>query len=304
MMGQARRISDSAEIPLIVVWNGAGDVKTSALAWNREGSPFVIDFSAANQTRDPERREFLGYDSARQSMLNTIDPVTYGFGVDPVADIFSIGDAFAVGLPADEYDWTTTSALPLEIGLDSIVNMVAVSTGTAGTFDYRWNVNDEPGTLVGSSVEKTFSHIGVWRVMLTVIDEEGRISQNVQKVNVIAPGAATQVTVNVTDGSPTVNLQLSNLPNHDQVKFYFGDGTRQYISDVGATLNLDHDYRLKDTFQMLYDPDTGARYDSENDPTPGNEYNAWVYKTSIRLYLAGEWVDNETVNVAVVIPVL
>ncbi len=304
MLGQARRISDDAEIPLTVAWSGVGDVKTSALAWNREGTPFAIDFSTSNQTRDPERREFLGYDAARQAMLNVINPASYGFGVDPVADIFSIGDAFATGLSADEYDWTTTTALPLELGLDSTVNMVAVSTGTAGTFDYRWNVNDEPGTLVGSSVEKTFSHIGVWRVMLTVIDEEGRISQNVQKVNVIAPGAATQVTVNVTDGSPTVNLQLSNLPNHDQVKFYFGDGTRQYISDVGATLNLDHDYRLKDTFQMLYDPDTGARYDSENDPTPGNEYNAWVYKTSIRLYLAGEWVDNETVNVAVVIPVL
>ena len=123
-------------------------------------------------------------------------------------------------------------------------------------------------------------------------------------MSVVAPGAATQVSVNVTAGNPLVSLHLSNMPTHDQVRFYFGDGTNLNVSDPAALLNLNRNYRLIDRYRMLYDPDTGARYDSNNDPTPGNEYEAWVYKTSIRLYLAGEWIANETVNVPVIIPVL
>lgn len=304
MLGQAQRIIDSVEIPLTVAWNGAGDVKATALAWNREGTPLEIDFSSANQTRSPERREFLGYDAARQTMLNNMDPASYGVGVDPVADIESVGTFPATGLPADEVVWAASTQAPIEIEIDATVNLVAVAAGTVGTFEYRWNVNDEPGILVGLNVEKTFSHIGTWTVLLTVIDEEGRLSQNVQKVSVMPPSAATQVVITVTSGSPVVTLQLSDLPPHDQVRFYFGDGTSQYISDAVNTMNLDRDYRLKDTYRMIYDPDTKARYDSENDPTPGNEYDAWVYKTSIRLYLGDVWVDNETVNIPVVIPVL
>jgi mono/diheme cytochrome c family protein len=302
MLGKGRLISDDSEIPLTVSWNQVGDVKALARAWNREGTVQEIDFSGGNQTRDPERREFLGYDVARQAFLNNIVPADYGFGVDPVADIASINGISADSLPPDEVDWAKATSGPIAIDLDSTVDLVAASAGTAGTFQYRWNINDEPGTLAGSTVEKSFKQPGLWTVLLTVIDEEGRLSQNLQKVNVVLPAAGTQISVTTTAANPTVHLLLSSLPPHDQIKFYFGDGTRLYVDSDTANYAFNRDYRLRDTYFKLYDPDTGQRYDPLNDPTPGNEYEAWVYKTSVRLYQGLTWV--ETVNIQVIIPVL
>ncbi len=302
MLGNGRLISDDSEIPLTVTWNEAGDVKTLARAWNREGAVQEIDFSSGTQTRDPERREFLGYDAGRQVFLNNIVPADYGFGVDPVADIASINGITADSLPPGEVDWSTATSGPLVIDLDSSVDLVAAAAGAVGTFQYRWNINDEPGTLIGSTVEKTFNQPGLWRVLLTVIDEEGRLSQNLQKVNVVRPSAGTQFSVTVTPDSPTVSLLLSTMPEHNQIKFYFGDGTRLYVDSDTVNYVFNRDYRLIDRYRMLYDPDTKVRHDPENDPTPGNEYEAWVYKTSVRLYQDLTWV--ETVNLQVIIPAL
>ena len=272
-MGTAKRISDGVDEPLTVSWNDAGDVRATALAWNHLGTPFTIDFSAANQTRNPQRWEFLGYDAAQVAALNVVVPASFGLGVDPVAEIASI-NGVAASIPV----------INLEVG--TTANLVATAAGTAGTFQYRWNVNDEPGMLTGQTVSKTFTHTGLWNVMLTVVDEEGRLSQDVQRVNVTNPNPSTSVLVTTTPGSSEVTLSLSNLPPHDQIKFYFGDGTRQYVSDSGAAYALSRNYRLRDKY--LKDTDDNGTLD------------AYVYKSSIRINNADTMV--EVINVEVVIP--
>ncbi len=273
MLGNGKRISDGVEEPLTISWNDAGDVQATALAWDHQGNPFTVDFSSGNQTRDPERREFLAYDAGRVTALNAVTPAAFGLGVDPVAAIATIN-----GIAA------TVPQIDLEVG--TTAELVASAAGSAGSFQYRWNINDEPGTLTGQTVSKTFSHNGLWNVMLTVIDEEGRLTQDVQQVNVTNPNPATSVQVSTTAGSPGVTLSLSNLPTHTQIKFYFGDGTRQYISDSGAAYVMSRNYRLRDTY--LKDTDANGTLDS------------YVYKTSIQVINASDIV--EVINVGVVIP--
>jgi len=251
MLGNGRLISDGSETPITVSWNDAGDVKASAQAWNREGALQEIDFSSGNQTRNPERREFLGYDPARVALLNTIVPADVGVGVDPVAEIVSIGGASALGPP-------------IEIVKGSVgVALVAAAAGNAGSFQYRWNINDVAETLIGQTVTKTFSQAGIWTVRLTVIDEEGRLSQNAQTVNVVVAGPMTQVNLITTPESQAVVLQLSNMPVHDQIKFFFGDGTRQYVSDAVATYTMNRNYRFDSRYLKYYDPDSGIYFNSE-----------------------------------------
>ncbi len=273
LLGTAKRISDGIDEPLTVSWNDAGDVRATALAWNHLGTPFTIDFSAANQTRNPQRWEFLGYDAAQVAALNAVVPAAFGLGVDPVAEITSI-NGVAASIPV----------INLEVG--TTANLVATAAGTAGTFQYRWNINDEPGLLTGQTVSKTFTHTGLWNVMLTVVDEEGRLSQDVQRVNVTNPNPSTSVLVTTTPGSAGVTLSLSNLPPHDQIKFYFGDGTRQYVSDGAGAYVMNRNYRLRDKY--LKDTDDNGTLD------------AYVYKSSIRINNADTMV--EVVNVEVIIP--
>ncbi|MCK4379046.1 MAG: PKD domain-containing protein, partial [Deltaproteobacteria bacterium] len=273
LLGTARRISDGVEEPLTISWNDAGDVQATALAWNEQGNLFTIDFSSGTQTRDPERWEFLGYDAGRVAALNVVTPAAFGLGVAPVAEIATI-NGIAASIPLINFEVGTTA------------DLVATDAGAVGSFQYRWNVNDEPGMLSGQTVSKTFFHTGLWNVMLTVIDEEGRLTQDVQQVNVTNPDPSTAVQVVATAGSPGVTLSLSNLPTHDQIKFYFGDGTRQYVSDGGATFDLSRNYRLRDTY--LKDTDTNGILDS------------YIYKTSIQIKNAGVMV--EVINIYVVIP--
>ena len=270
MLGKGRRISDNAEIPLTISWNDAGDVRAMAFAWNNLGNSFIVDFSSGTQTRDSQRWEFLGYDAGRVAALNAVVPATFGLGVAPVAEIASINGVAA-----------TVPRIDLEVG--TTAELVATAAGLAGSFQYRWNVNDEPGMLTGQTVSKTFDHTGLWNVMLTVIDEEGRLTQDVQQVNVTNPDPSTLVQVSTTAGSPGVTLSLSNLPVHTQIKFYFGDGTREYINDSSGTYTLLREFRLRDMF-------LNAAGDT------------WEYTTSIRIYNGDETVA--VINVRVSVPVL
>ncbi len=267
LLGPGRSPVDGSPVPLTVSWSDAGDVRATALCWDRSGQPLTVDFSSGNQTREPWRWEFLGYDAARVAALNAVDPADYGLGAAPTAAIASIGGQAPGGSP-------------LVFPVGSTVDLVAASGGS-GAFTYRWNVNDEAGSLTGQTVSKTFARTGLWRVLLTVVSAEGRLSQASQLVNVTAPGPATQVQVGTTAGSARVTFTLSDLPPHDQLRFYFGDGTRQFISNGDASYSLVRDYHLL----------------SRNLNASGTAYE---YKTSIRVHLGGETV--EVVNVTVTIP--
>ncbi|MBN2333600.1 MAG: hypothetical protein JXO49_05355 [Deltaproteobacteria bacterium] len=266
LLGSGRQTSDGSEEPITITWNDAGDVRADALWWDRQGTAALIDFSSGNQTRTPTRSEFLGYDPAKVTYLNTITAASQGIGVDPIADILSI-------------DGKTADGTIIDVVVGSTVTMIAADAGVGGPFSYGWTVNDASEQLAGQTVEKTFGKTGLWTVMLTVVDEEGKVVQNSQKVSVVPPGAETGITATVTPGSPSVILSLSNMPTHDSLYFYYGDGLREQVYSSDSNYSHTHNYRLRDKYLLA-----------------GN----YTYQTSVRIYLAGALV--ETIQTTVVIP--
>ncbi len=266
LLGSGLQTSDGSKVPITINWN-AGDVSTSALYWDKEGTSSLLDFSAGTQTRVPERSEFLGYDSTRVNYLNTINATDYGIGVDPVADIVSINGIVADG-PI------------IEVVVGSTVEMIAAAAGSGGIFDYFWSVNDDEVELAGQTVQKTFAQTGLWTVMLTVIDEENKLVQNSQQVSVIPPGPSTVLTYTATAGSPAVTLTLQNIPVHDMLYFYYGDGRRERVYDSGTDYVKIHNYRLRSRYLVA---------------------GSYVYLTTVRIYQGGTLV--ETVQTTVSIPV-
>jgi len=268
MLGTGILVADNVPTPIEISWNDPGDVETQARAWQRDGSEFEIDFADTNRTRTVGRREFLGYDPARVAALNAVVPADVGVGVDPVADIATIdGQDPDVVLPY------------IEIVQGSTVTLVAADGAAHGTFAYRWNFSDSPDAVEGQSVDYQFNTTGLITVFLTVIDEENKISQQSVKVNVVVPGPQTTFTYSATAGSPSVVLSLANLPAHDLLYFYYGDGRRERVYHSAAAIDHTHNYRLR------------SRYLS------GGSYN---YLTSVRIYDGTTLV--ETVQDTVSIP--
>ncbi len=268
MLGRGVAIADNTPVSIEISWNDAGDVETAARAWQRDGSEFELDFTAANQTRTVERREFLGYDPARVAALNAIVPAEVGVGVDPVADIAAIdGQDPDVVLPY------------IEIVQGSTVTLVAADGAAHGSFTYRWNFSDSPDTVEGQSVDYQFNATGLVTVSLTVIDEESKVSRQSVQVNVVAPAPQTTFTYTATAGSPSVTLSLAGLPAHDLLYFYYGDGRRERVYHSAASIDHQHNYRLL------------SRYLSNG------SYN---YLTSVRIYQGGTYM--ETIQDTVSIP--
>ncbi len=200
--------------------------------------------------------------------LDGIQPADAGIGVDPVADIATI----------DGQDPDVTSPY-IEVVQGNTVAVVAADAAAAGSFTYSWNFSDSPDAVAGQSVNYQFNNTGLITVFLTVIDEENKISQQSVQVNVVVPGPQTSFTYSATAGSPSVILSLSNLPTHDMLYYYYGDGRRERVYHTGAVLAHGHNYRLR------------SRYLS------GGSYN---YLTSVRIYNGTTLV--ETVQRTISIP--
>lgn len=105
LMGTGTPAAGGVALPLTISWSTIGDVLTQAVYWGRDGIAANLDFSAGTTTRQPQRWEFLGYDSNRVSALNAIDPAAYGFASAALTTIqFSRSGATItagfIGMPA------------------------------------------------------------------------------------------------------------------------------------------------------------------------------------------------------------
>jgi hypothetical protein len=156
---------------------------------------------------------------------------------------------------------------------------VAADGAAQGYFTYSWNFSDSPDAVEGQSVDYQFNTTGLITVFLTVVDEENKISQQSVKVNVVVPGPQTTFTYTAAAGSPSVTLSLAGLPTHDLLYFYYGDGRRERVYHSAASIDHNHNYRLR------------SRYLS------GGSYH---YLTSIRIYNGTTYV--ETIQDTVSIP--
>ncbi|MCK4378278.1 MAG: hypothetical protein KAW01_02995, partial [Deltaproteobacteria bacterium] len=229
----------------------------------------------------------------------------YGVGVAPTASI---------------------SGLPATVQVGDVVALTAGASAAANS-QYFWTVNDMSEAVLlgdsdplndtdphdpadGQTSSWTFNYPGTWKVLLTVVSPDGQLAQQMDEIQVLRDLADTTFTddgdgdgiLYGSAGIATFGINLGTIPAaHDELYFFYGDGTR--LSEAphsAATYSANHDYRLRNTFLKLYDPDTGAAHDPLNDPTPGNEYNAYVYQLSVQVKNVGAIV--EIVNVQVVIP--
>ncbi len=208
-------------------------------------------------------------------LTGSFDPTDYGVGVVLTASI--------TGLPAT-----------VEVG-----TAVALTAGAsaAANSQYFWTVNDmSEATLLGDAdplndtdphdpaagqtSSWTFNYPGTWKVLLTVVAPDGQLAQQMGEIQVVRDLADTQYSLSgISAGNPTVTINLSAIPTHDELYFFFGDGTRLSVSDSGGSYSMVRDYRLRDTFLH------GTNYE---------------YTTSVQVKNAGAIV--EVINIPVVIP--
>ncbi len=207
-----------------------------------------------------------GHDAWTAYLTSGFDGTAYGVGVAPTASI--------VGLPAT-----------VEVG--TVVSLTAGASAAANS-QYFWTVNDVSADTVdpvgapddpaaGQNSSWTFNYPGTWKVLLTVVAPDGQLEQQMASIQVLRNLADTQYTLGIAN--PTVTINLSAIPAHNELYFFFGDGTRLSVSNPNGTYQMVRDYRIRDTFLH------GTNYE---------------YTTSVQVKNAGAIV--EVINIPVVIP--
>jgi len=247
--------------------------------------------SSTQQLRDMTTSELL---------YNVDDQLTPVGTTTPLADR-AAWVTYLNNINAAAYNISPTAAitsLPTTIQVGTTIPLNAVASAAAGSA-YYWTVNDVSAATVantgvdpddpapGQTSSWTFTIPGTWKVMLTVVGPNGDVVQSAESIQVLRQLAATSASASgMVSGSASATINLSNIPAHDQISFFFGDGTRLSVADgdgvtAGGSLSQAHSYRLRDTF---FDGGTST-YD---------------YTTSVQVKNAGAIV--EVINIDVVIP--
>jgi hypothetical protein len=257
--------------------------------------------------------------AAWTNYLNNINPAAYNVAPTAVID-----------------------SLPASVELGTAVPLQAIASAAAGSV-YFWTVNDiseisadalknvddngTPGDLsddillddpvAQQNSSWTFNMPGTWKVMLTVVGPNGDIVQDTAPIQVVRHQAVTGNSVTVTNAAAgTVQIDLATIPAHDQLYFFFGDGTRLSVADgdgvtAGGAYQIVRNYRLRSTFLKYFDSDSGINFASEaaynayyalpenTDANVNNQVYQYVYTASVQVKNAGVMV--EVVNFDVII---
>ncbi|WP_224963146.1 PKD domain-containing protein [Geomonas subterranea] len=227
MLGKGKR-PDNTETPLTVQYNSGSDVLTKALYWDRTGVRKSFSFadtaSSPKRTRDAERREFLGYDTARVAALNAPqDPALFGMEVDPKAVVDPVADADATILGVQVVTGSVVQlSCPPGQYLDANGNGRYDSGETlVGTVTYQWSASDG-SAITGNGTRNagvTFTGSGDRSITLTVTDEEGKVSTASATVTVIPPP------ISISWNPDTDTATFTSFPAGTvSAKVYWGDG--------------------------------------------------------------------------------
>ena len=258
---------------------------------NRDGSASIpLQVLSGNTTlRDIEIGEMLYPADATYTTSGGSSTADRAAWIAYLTSAIGDGSAFGIGvLPT-----ASINGLPATVEVGTAVALTAGASAAANS-QYFWTVNDmSEATLLGDTDPSndgdphdpaagqtsswTFNYPGTWKVLLTVISPDGNLVQEIGPIEVVRDLADTQYTLGVS--SPTVTINLSAIPTHDELYFFFGDGTRLSESDSGGSYLMVRDYRLRDTFLH------GTNYE---------------YTTSVQVKNAGAIV--EVINIPVVIP--
>ena len=169
------------------------------------------------------------------------DGNTYTGRADWVAYLDTLGTLPAAGQAAiSAVPATATVGVPVTLVADEAIN-----SGTSGV-TYSWICDDTAyETLEGASVQKTFTKAGTWRVTLKAVDAFGDLYMDHQDVTV-SPYAAATSTVSplLPSGSATQTMTFANLPAHDELYIFWGDGTKERVYDTAASVAVDHTFKL------------------------------------------------------------
>lgn len=269
------------------------DMQTSELLYNPN-----VQYTPIGGTAVADRNAWVSY-------LDNIDPAVYAVAPTSSFELDTDQNGSADTVDASVNVPVAVAVPVTTIEMETTVDLLADASAAEGSL-YFWSVNDKPADpalpLVGETLTYDFDIPGTWRVMLTVIGPEGDLVQSVSKVEVSRHLASTVVGA-VTVASPQVTIDLSNIPAHEDLYFFFGDGTRLNVADVnavdGGSYQMIRNYRLKDMFLKDTDDDTVL--------------DSFVYTTSIQVKGQIDDPDSEdpvdtiygiieVVNVDVVIP--
>ncbi len=285
------------------------DMQTSELLYNPNVTYTPIDGAPV-----ADRNAWVSY-------LDNINPAVYAVAPTSSFEI-DIDQGGSTAPVAVSVDVPVAVAIPVTtIEKETTVDLLADASAAEGSL-YFWSVNDKPADpalpLIGETLTYAFDIPGTWRVMLTVIGPEGDLVQSVTRVEVARNLAATTALVSGTaSGSASATIDLSNIPAHDQLYYFFGDGTRLSVVDgdgttAGGTNQVVRDYRRRSTFLKYFDPDSGINFASEaaytayyalpeNDDTghDANQVYQYVYKASVQVKNDGAMV--EVINFDVII---
>lgn len=235
----------------------------------------AMPWTGINQQSYAGRADWVAYLNDLDGSGTAIDPANYGIGVDPVAAIDNIG-----------------GNVDIEVG--STVQMVANTAQGAGFFSYSWICNDSDAAPVeGVTADKTFNTIGVWTVTLNVIDEEGKLAQAHQQVNVVPAAAGTTISSTDNGVGAVQTITFGNLPSNDELYIIWGDGQKVRLENTGspATLDVNHTFLISSKY------DKGAYYeykvtvyvyntaDFDNDPlTPDTQQIVETKQAFIQIF--------------------
>lgn len=155
------------------------------------------------------------------SYLNSLSAASVGIGMDPVASINPISDA-------------DTGKTGTQVLVNNDVALAAKNAASAGFFTYTWQFSDEDGTVFGQNITKKFTSTGTKTIMLKVVDEEGKVSQAYQTVEVITAPSGITIDAVTIDGTTNVTFGSLPMPN---AKFYvnWGDGSTQWVTTKTTT---------------------------------------------------------------------